>query len=97
MVLLPNGYVHSFTGNILLNLALVIHNLIVSYDAVHYHNIRLYSDIIFPSSSRFVQLVLKVVKFKFQRCSFDTLLDRNEYTKKARGSVGSSAFLLCRL
>ena len=35
--------IHSSTGNISLDLTLVIHNLIISYDAVHYHSISLLS------------------------------------------------------
>jgi len=33
--------IHSSTGDILLDLTLVIHNLIISYDTAHYHSIRL--------------------------------------------------------
>jgi len=35
-IVMPNGI-----GNTSLNLTLVIHNFIISYDEAHYHNIRI--------------------------------------------------------
>jgi len=60
--------IHSSTVNASLVLTLVIHNLIVSYDAAHYYNIDLMQSVImtFLSSFRVVQLVLEIVKIDRQ-------------------------------
>ena len=59
---------HSSTVNASLVLTLVIHILIVSYDAAHYYNIDLMQSVImtFLSSFRVVQLVLEIVKIDRQ-------------------------------